>query len=63
MAVFGFTLIVACLLVARSAVASDLPNVTVSLKPLSNPKEQIDMPYNADAWVRLHRTCPMYTPP
>lgn len=31
MAVFGFTFIVACLLVARSAVASDLPNVTVRL--------------------------------
>ena len=49
MAVVRFTLVVACLLMARSAVASDLPNVTVSLKPLSNPKEQIDMPYNADA--------------
>ena len=50
MTVAKYALVVACLLVARSVMASDLPNVTVSTVPLSNPEHQTIAKSNAADW-------------
>ena len=62
MAVAQFALVVACLLVARSTMASDLPKVTVSTVPLSNPEIKRSCKVQCSTRSKASQTCIVVCP-